>query len=228
MGSGGLQLISAPGAMGPAGLDGAMARLAGGLHAAAAARAERVTWLDAGAAPRTIHHQGLSQDEVEDDADAVEQEDGQQSPHHVAHAPAPGIAVDVTDQQGIAGHPQRSQNRDDELHRHGDVVRLGQYQAQKQKEHHEHDAGGHPTTEGDHSLARNYGRHTILLSKRRCEASTRAEAAPNIDEITAQRSHARAAVSPATTRSVWPISRTKTSAKIAAALGKAAPGSPST
>src|ERR1022692_4346431 len=223
MGSGGLQLISAPGAMGPAGLDGAMARLAGGLHAAAAARAERVTWLDAGAAPRTIHHQGLSQDEVEDDADAVEQEDGQQGPHHVAHATAAGISVDISDQQGIAGQHQRKQNRDDQPYRHGHVVRLGQYDAQKQKEQQEHDTGGHPTTGRDHSLARNNGGHTILLSRRRRGASTRAEAAPKTEEITAHRSHAKAAVSPATMRSVWPISRTNTGAKIAAAAAKAAP-----
>src|ERR1019366_7484511 len=209
--------------MRPACLYGAVAGPAGGLDSGAAARAERVAGLYAGAAAGTIHQQRLPQDEVENDADAVEQEDGQQGPHDVAHAPAAGIAVDVSDQQGIAGQHQRNQNRHDKPHRHGHVVRLGQYDAQEQKEQQEHDTGGHPTTGRDHSLARNNGGHTILLSRRRREASTRAEAAPNTEEITAQTSHTRAAVSPATMRSVWPISRTKTSAKTAAAAAKRAP-----
>src|ERR1035438_6710111 len=108
-----LQLISAPGAMRPACLDGAVAGPAGGLDTGTAARAERVAGLYAGAAAGTIYQQRIPQDEVEDDADAVEQEDGQQGPHHVAHTPAPGIAVDISDQQGIAGQHQRSQSRDD-------------------------------------------------------------------------------------------------------------------
>src|SRR5450759_3989927 len=43
-----LQLTSAPGAMGPAGLDGAVTGAAGGLDSGAAARAERVAGLHAG------------------------------------------------------------------------------------------------------------------------------------------------------------------------------------
>ena len=79
-----------------------MAPLAGGLHADAAVRAERVTGLYARATARAVHQQRISQDEVENDADPVGQEDGQQGLHHVAHAAAAGIAVDVADQQGIA------------------------------------------------------------------------------------------------------------------------------
>src|ERR1017187_8597326 len=209
--------------MGPARLEDAVAGLTGGLDAAAAARAECVAGLYAGAAARTVHLKRLAQDEVKNDADAVEQEDGQQGPHHVAHAAAAGIAVDIADQQCIACQQQRNQNRNDEPYRHGDVVLTHKNESETHEGQQEHDAGGNPATEGDHSLAGNNGGHTILLSRRRREASTMADAVPNIEEITAQKSHARAAESPATMSSVWPISRTKAKAKIAAAPAKAAP-----
>src|ERR1035437_3989699 len=108
--------------MRPAGLEDAVASLTGGLDAATAARAERVAGLYPSAAARAIHQQGLAQDEVENDADAVEEENGQQRPHHVAHAAAAGIAVDIADKQGVAGHGQRHQSRDEEPEGHGDVV----------------------------------------------------------------------------------------------------------
>src|ERR1035437_6483261 len=209
--------------MGPARLEDAVAGLTGGMDAAAAARAECVAGLYAGAAARTVHLKRLAQDEVKNDADAVEQEDGQQGPHHVAHAAAAGIAVDVADQQGVAGQAQRGQNGDDQHHRQGNVVRLDQDEAQKQKEQQERDAGGHPPAGRDHSLARNNGCHTILLSRRRRAASTIAEAAPNTEGTKAHRSHTRAAESPARMRSVWPMSRTKTQAKAAVAPARTAP-----
>src|ERR1035437_10065595 len=209
--------------MRPAGLEDAVASLTGGLDAATAARAERVAGLYPSAAARAIHQQGLAQDEVENDADAVEEENGQQRPHHVAHAAAAGVAVDIADQQGVACQTQRGQNGDDQHHRQGNVVRLDQDEAQKQKEQQEHDAGGNPTAGRDHSLARNNGCHTILLSRRRRAASTRAEAAPNTEETKAHRSHTRAAESPARMRSVWPMSRTKTQAKAAVAPARTAP-----
>src|ERR1035437_729389 len=209
--------------MGPARLEDAVAGATGRLDTGAAARAECVTGLYAGAAARTVHLKRLAQDEVKNDADAGEQENGQQSPHHVAHAAAAGVALDIADQQGVACQTQRGQNGDDQHHRQGNVVRLDQDEAQKQKEQQEHDAGGNPTAGRDHSLARNNGCHTILLSRRRRAASTRAEAAPNTEETKAHRNHARAGVSPATMRSVWPISRTKTQAKAAVAPARTAP-----
>src|ERR1035437_862068 len=211
--------------MGPAWLDGAMASRTRRLDTGAAARAECVTGLYAGAALGTVREQRLPQDEVENDADAVEQEDGQQGPHHVAHAAAAGIAVDIADQQSVAGQEQRRHDGEQKLQPQGAVSQENKTERDKARQ--EHDTGGNPTTKGDHSLAGHdgcqNGRHTILLSRRRREASTSAEAVPKTEEITAHRSHARAAESPNRMRSVWPISRMKAQAKMAAAPAKTAP-----
>src|ERR1035438_3856176 len=87
----------------------------------------------------------------------------------------------------------------------------------------EGDTGGNPGAKRDDSLANHNRCHTILLSRRRREASTRAETAPNTEEITAHRSHVNAAESPTRMRSVWPISSTKAQAKIADPPARTAP-----
>src|ERR1035437_465139 len=211
--------------MGPAGLDGAMAGLAGRLDTGAATRAERVTGLYSHAAARTIRQQRIPQNKIENDTDPVGQEDGQQGPHHIPHTAAPGIAIDVPNQQGIACHRQRRHDGEQKLQPQGPVSQENKTERDKARQ--EHDTGGNPTTKGDHSLAGHdgcqNGRHTILLSRRRREASTSAEAVPKTEEITAHRSHARAAETPNRMRSVWPISRMKAQAKMAAAPAKTAP-----
>src|SRR5260370_10811122 len=200
-----------------------MACVAGGLDGGAAAGAECVAGLHAGAAAGTICQQRFAQDEVEDDADAVGQKDGQQGPHHITHTAAPGIAIDIAHQQRVACRGQRHHDSEQESQPLRSLVRGAQEnKAQRDEAHQEHDTGGNPATERDHSLVGN-GRHTILLSRRRREASNRAEAAPNIEEIPTQDSHTRTAESPASMRNIWPVSRTKAQAKTAAAPAKIAP-----
>src|SRR5207244_7517846 len=117
-----LQLISAPGAVSPAGLDRAVTRVAGGLHARSAARAKCVTGLYARATARTVNHQRLAQNEVKNNPDPVEKKNSEQGPHDVPHAAAARIPVNIADQQGIARQEQRHDDGGDDANRHGRVI----------------------------------------------------------------------------------------------------------
>ena len=113
-------------------------------------------WLGCTPAPQREQYtmQRFAQNEVENDADAVEKKDGEQGPHDVAHAAPAGIAVDVADQQGVAGEHHRKQDRDEQLDESRCVVLADKDHAEKQKPQQENDAGGDPASQRDHSFAR--------------------------------------------------------------------------
>src|SRR5664280_3637648 len=105
-----LQLRAAPGAVRPARLAGALALRARRQYAGAATGTEGVALLRPCAALRAVTGNRLAEDEVEDDADAVGDENRQQRPHHVTHAAAAGVAVDIANHQRP---PRQGEWRDD-------------------------------------------------------------------------------------------------------------------
>src|SRR5208282_2564270 len=78
---------------------------AGWSQPGATAGTETEAGLCFGAALRTATGAGLAQNEIEDDAEAVGDKDGNQGPEEAAHAASSGVLVDVANQHGVAaGH----------------------------------------------------------------------------------------------------------------------------
>jgi hypothetical protein len=68
----------------------------------AASRAEAKPGLNRTAAMRAQGRQRVPQEEIQDDAESIGNEDGQQRPKHAVHAPPPGIAIQIADEQYVA------------------------------------------------------------------------------------------------------------------------------
>ena len=72
------------------------------LQAVAAAGTEAEGRVDLGVALRAVGGAGFAQDEVEKDAEAVGNENGDEGPENTAHVAASGVLIDVADEDGVA------------------------------------------------------------------------------------------------------------------------------
>jgi PD-(D/E)XK endonuclease len=97
-----LQGPAAVGAELVAEVDAALAVWAHRAQAGAAAGTVAEARLDLGVALRTVRDARLAQDKIEDDPEAVGDEDGNEGPKQAAHAAAAGVLVDVADEDGPA------------------------------------------------------------------------------------------------------------------------------
>ena len=75
---------------------------ADGLQRIAAARTEAEAGIDHGVALRAVRTEWFAQNEIEKNAEAVGNEDGDQGPENAAHVAASGVLIDVADENGIA------------------------------------------------------------------------------------------------------------------------------
>ena len=89
-----------------------------GLHGGAAVWAEGEFCYDLCAAVGAGRRQLIAQNEIKNDANGVGKKDGQQRPHHVAHAALLRVAVDEADEHHVNKREGAAEYRQDDFRRH--------------------------------------------------------------------------------------------------------------
>ena len=87
--------------MGPSGLDGSAALRARFPDGGSADGTESESVFHERATVRARRYDGLAQQEVQDDAQAVEDENRQQRPHDITHPAAAGVGIHITDKRDV-------------------------------------------------------------------------------------------------------------------------------
>ncbi len=141
-----------------------------GLHCRSAMRTEYKSGRNGLRAPRARFRQGLAQDKIENDADAVGNEKRQQRPHHIRHSAPFRVAIDIAHEQHECEHDERDAKRKQNFpyripFAHVPITRQGN-RVQKNAKTEISDHRKNPCNPRDHPQLSVKSAHANLLSRR--------------------------------------------------------------